>query len=137
MFFFTYRFVVCLLIYPLLFFSTQGTATSVSHLFPNIGNTHCIDDSPLGCEEMALSNQNAEELNQVYRDNILGYFSDILLENSSCICQENDACKRGCSLTNGNKGQHLPIRKCEEWKPLNESRKNCASHVNGAIMTLT
>ena len=133
MFFSTCRFIVCSLIYPFWLFAAQGVETSAS----NLEDKYCTakQDSRLDCGEQSMSDQSLED--QLYKNQILGYFSDIVFENSFCKCQGNNGCTRGCVLASLlDKDQYPPIRKCEGKKPTDSSSFFCARHITGAIMTI-
>ena len=139
MFFFARRFIICLLICPLWVFSSHGVEIFAPHPVLNIEDHYCIakQDGSSGCEEQSMDDQREEELDQLYKDQIVKYFSDIVFENAGCACQGNNGCTRGCRLVSPADGkQYPPIRKCEGKKSLRNSTSNCAKHVTGAIMTV-
>ena len=88
-------------------------------------------------ETDSLSDEIEDELNQLYKEQVLGHFSDILFTNSGCWCQGNNGCTRGCKLESHlNGSQSPPIRKCRGRKSISRSSDECARHVIGAMMTV-
>ena len=113
----------------------QAIETSAPHPVFKINNNHCI--SKQDCGEQPMIDQSTEELNQLYTDQVLVYFLDIIFENSFCECQGNDGCTRGCRLVSDlDKDQYPPISKCERKKFMHKSLAYCARHITGAMMTV-
>ena len=131
-------------IYLFWFFSAQGSESIHSSISLKVDSAHCVSeqDHLSGCEDLyrsgiSDSDEGSEKLNQIYKDQILEYFLDIVFENAFCRCEGNNGCTRGCRLASLlNREQYPTIRKCVGKKPRHISSANCAKHVTGAIMAV-
>ena len=60
-----------------------------------------------------------------YGLNFISRLSNTLYENSSCSCNNNNDCSRGCSKQR---------RTCRGKKPISQPTKYCMRHITGSIM---
>ena len=137
MFFFIRKLVVYSLVYFFCFCVVQRIEASSETLALQNEDESCAmtQGSSSDCEEQLISDQSIEDLDQMYNDQIQGYFLDIIFENAFCKCQPNDGCTRGCRLESYvDVGQDSTIRRCRERKSVRKSLDRCAQHVTGALM---
>ena len=71
----------------------------------------------------------SESLEDIKKSDMIGYFSDTIFENSSCKCQGNSRCTRGCK-----KDGVFPQIRCRGKKNKDISLSYCMRYTNGAIM---
>ena len=119
-------------------FIAQGSEV-VNYLASLEGHSrYCISEQGdfSDCEDLSGNNGDSEKLDQIYRDRILEYFSDIVFENAFCRCEGNNGCTRGCRLASLLEKGNPTVRKCVGKKSLNRPSVNCAKHVTGAIMAV-
>jgi len=84
---------------------------------------HVIDSQQ---ETSLFDNVEEEEPQNIdYSLNFITRLSNTLYENSSCSCNNNDDCTRGCSKQKGT---------CTGRKAINKVTKYCMRHVTGSIM---
>ena len=126
-----YRFVVSIGIFLFWVHSALGVGTFISpaHIF--IDDQYCLtnSDGHLECNEQLML--------EVYRDLMVRYFLNVIYENTFCRCGDNNGCTRGCRLPGYLEEKHYPpVRRCVGRKSNTRPSKDCAQHVNGAIMTV-
>lgn len=134
----TCSFIMWLFIFSFWIFNAHGFVTPVSNPFSSIDSTYCTTEqnTPFGCGGELMSAQNTEALNQMYKNQIVEYFSDVVFKNAECRCQGNNGCTRGCRLEGFFDSRSPVFRECRGDKRLGRSGANCARHITGAIMTV-
>ncbi len=101
---------------------------------PVCDENNCPDTNTGSTFKEIINIQTLLEPNPAYKD-MINYFSETVFDNSTCKCQSNDACKRGCKPRGEvKKSESPPVNKCSGKKEIGNSTANCMRHVTSAIM---